>query len=200
MKMLKPFNSFIKEDIWRHFIEVPFHKTKDFIKFAKSNGVPIKFGDSDGVSFVSYFLKTEEDKIKARRLFEEFWNTITECGMGYEFDTAEEAEIGAISLGILGSHMIENGKYHPGATHGEFELALQTLIKKKKVNPVTEEVIVADKKDTITMDIPLLVRIMELSREDIKSDADLHIVVSNMLEMKSKTLTMDDYDKIAKIK
>jgi len=70
----------------------------------------------------------------------------------------------------------------------------------KTFQQFTEAVIVADKKDTVTVDIPLLIRLLELAREDIKNDMDLHKIVTNMLEMKDKTLTMDHYDKIAKIK
>lgn len=49
-------------------------------------------------------------------------------------------------------------------------------------------------KDTITMDIPLFIRMLELAREDIKSDAELHQVVENVIDLKDKVLTMDDYD------
>ena len=58
-----------------------------------------------------------------------------------------------------------------------------------------------DKKDTITMDIPLLIRVLELAREDLKSDADLHRVVEKLIDIRNKgTLTMDDYDFVAKLK
>ena len=59
----------------------------------------------------------------------------------------------------------------------------------------------ADKKDTITFDIPLLIRVLELTREDIKDDADLHRVVERLIDIRNKgTLTMDDYNFIAKLK
>lgn len=59
----------------------------------------------------------------------------------------------------------------------------------------------ADKKDTVTFDIPLLIRVLELAREDIKSDMDLHRVVERLINMRDKgMLTMDDYDTIADIK
>jgi hypothetical protein len=62
-------------------------------------------------------------------------------------------------------------------------------------------VIEADKKDTIIMDIPLMIRVLELAREDIKSDMDLHRVVEKLIDIRNKgTLTMDDYDFIANIK
>ena len=57
-----------------------------------------------------------------------------------------------------------------------------------------------DGKDKVTLDVPLLIRILELSREDIKSDAELHKMVERILDLKNKeTLTMDDYDFISKI-
>jgi hypothetical protein len=58
-----------------------------------------------------------------------------------------------------------------------------------------------DKKDTVTLDIPLLIRVLELAREDIKSDMDLHRVVERLIDMRNNgVLTMDDYDTIAQIK
>ena len=57
-----------------------------------------------------------------------------------------------------------------------------------------------DKKDSVTLDIPLLIRTLELAREDVHSDAELHKVVENLLELKNKSvLTMDDYAYIAEI-
>ena len=62
-------------------------------------------------------------------------------------------------------------------------------------------VIEADKKDTIIMDIPLMIRVLELAREDIKTDMDLHRVVERLIHIRNKgVLTMDDYDFIAHIK
>lgn len=57
-----------------------------------------------------------------------------------------------------------------------------------------------DKKDTVTLDIPLLIRVLELAREDIKSDMDLHRVVEKLINIRTKgMLTMKDYNYIAKI-
>ena len=69
----------------------------------------------------------------------------------------------------------------------------------KKLNKLaTEEV---DKKDTVTLDIPLMIRVLELAREDIKSDMDLHRVVERLIDIRNKgVLTMDDYDFIANMK
>jgi hypothetical protein len=56
---------------------------------------------------------------------------------------------------------------------------------------------VKDKSDKITFDVPLLIRLFEFMREDVKSDVDLHDVVERIVSMKNKgTLTMDDYKSI----
>jgi hypothetical protein len=57
-----------------------------------------------------------------------------------------------------------------------------------------------DKKDTVTFDIPLLIRVLELTREDIKSDIDLHRVVERLIQIRNKgVLTMADYRMIANL-
>jgi hypothetical protein len=63
---------------------------------------------------------------------------------------------------------------------------------------ITEAV---DKKDTVTVDIPLLIRLLEHAREDIKSDMDLHRVVEKLISIRNNgALTMADYDTIVAIK
>jgi hypothetical protein len=70
--------------------------------------------------------------------------------------------------------------------------------KKIKVKKVQEE---ADAKDTVTMDIPLLIRVLEYAREDAKTDMDLHKVVENLINMRGEgALSMDMYNKIVAIK
>lgn len=54
-----------------------------------------------------------------------------------------------------------------------------------------------DPKDQVTLDVPLFIRMLELAREDIKSDEELHKVVERVLALKNQgTLTMDDYPEI----
>ena len=50
--------------------------------------------------------------------------------------------------------------------------------------------------DTVKMDVPLLLRVMEYSKEDAKTDMDLHDVVTNLVDLSKtgETLTMKDYD------
>jgi hypothetical protein len=75
-----------------------------------------------------------------------------------------------------------------------------TLIHSGIVNPAKSNISVKesqDSVDTITLDIPLLTRILEVAREDIKSDADLHMLLTKIIELKNRgVLTMQDYDAI----
>jgi hypothetical protein len=54
--------------------------------------------------------------------------------------------------------------------------------------------------DTITVDVPLFIRLLEYAREDAKTDMDLHKVTENILALSEEgnTLTMDQYDEIVK--
>ena len=55
-----------------------------------------------------------------------------------------------------------------------------------------------DKVDTITMDIPLFLRMLEYSREDASEDMDLHDVTekANVLGKEKGILSMEDYEEI----
>lgn len=58
-----------------------------------------------------------------------------------------------------------------------------------------------DKEDTLTFDIPLMIRMLELAREDVKDDMELHRITERLISIRSKgVLTMDDYEFIAGIK
>jgi hypothetical protein len=51
--------------------------------------------------------------------------------------------------------------------------------------------------DIVQLDVPLFIRLLELSREDIKQDADIHDVAEIVIKMSQKgPVTMSDYDKI----
>jgi hypothetical protein len=51
---------------------------------------------------------------------------------------------------------------------------------------------------TISLSIPLLIRMMEYAKEDAKTDMDLHFVTENMIQLAKtkKSLHMDDYESI----
>lgn len=56
-----------------------------------------------------------------------------------------------------------------------------------------------DKKDTVTFDIPLLIRVLEFAREDLRTDIDLHKMVERLINIRGKgTLTMNQYGRIVK--
>ena len=60
--------------------------------------------------------------------------------------------------------------------------------------PVSEE---TDKKDIICFDIPLLIRVLEFTREDMKSDIQLHNMVERLINMRDNVpLDMTHYDSI----
>jgi hypothetical protein len=52
--------------------------------------------------------------------------------------------------------------------------------------------------DTITMDVPLMIRIMEYAREDAKTDMDLHDVAEKLIKLgtSGRALSMQDYSAI----
>ena len=52
--------------------------------------------------------------------------------------------------------------------------------------------------DTVRMDIPLLIRVMEFAKEDAKTDMELHAAAENMIELSKsdRVLNMDDYNSI----
>ena len=52
--------------------------------------------------------------------------------------------------------------------------------------------------DTVTLDIPLMIRMLEYAREDAKNDMDLHDVTERLIALSQEggTLSMDDYNAI----
>jgi hypothetical protein len=53
-------------------------------------------------------------------------------------------------------------------------------------------------KDTIKLDVPLFIRLLEYAREDAKDDMDLHRVAENAIDLSrfAGTLGMIDYENI----
>ena len=52
-----------------------------------------------------------------------------------------------------------------------------------------------NQRDTITVDVPLFIRLLEYAREDAQTDVDLHDVAEKTISLSAsgKTLTMNDY-------
>ncbi len=55
-----------------------------------------------------------------------------------------------------------------------------------------------NQEDVISLDVPLLIRLLEYAREDAQTDMDLHNVAERLIDMSSEgeTLTMSHYDSI----
>ena len=51
--------------------------------------------------------------------------------------------------------------------------------------------------DIVKLDVPLFIRLLELAREEIKQDADLHDVAEAVIKLsQDDVVTMADYDQI----
>ena len=51
--------------------------------------------------------------------------------------------------------------------------------------------------DIVKLDVPLFIRLLELAREDVKQDADLHDVAEAVIKLSQDGVaTMADYDTI----
>ena len=49
--------------------------------------------------------------------------------------------------------------------------------------------------DIVQLDVPLFIRLLELAREDIKQDADIHDLAQKVIELSSdRPATMADYN------
>jgi hypothetical protein len=65
--------------------------------------------------------------------------------------------------------------------------------------PVKED---GNPQDVVSVDVPLLIRLLEYAREDAKTDMDLHTVAERLIALSQEgaTLTMQDYDTICNTK
>ena len=65
--------------------------------------------------------------------------------------------------------------------------------------PAEQSPVTTDELDVVTMDVPLLIRLFELMHEEVKDDAQLHELTTQLLNI-SKTvdgpLTMEHYNEI----
>lgn len=88
-------------------------------------------------------------------------------------------------------------KKHTGQKTSKSKVPVDPKTGKTLYQKVTSEEVEEDKVDTVTMDIPLLLRMLEFAREDAHEDMDLHDVTERMIALsKEGPLSMDDYDSI----
>jgi DNA-binding ferritin-like protein len=51
--------------------------------------------------------------------------------------------------------------------------------------------------DVVKLDVPLFIRLLELAREDVKQDADLHDIAEAVIKLSQEGVaTMADYEQI----
>lgn len=85
-------------------------------------------------------------------------------------------------------------------TGGKYRVEPVNSTTKKKSQGISENMDMQDSNpaDSVSMDVPLLIRMFEYAREDAKTDMDLHKVTEQLIALSSggKTLSMDDYDTI----
>lgn len=67
-----------------------------------------------------------------------------------------------------------------------------------KLASLDEDVSNNNPTDTVTMDVPLLIRVMEFAREDAQTDMDLHDVAEKLISLSAsgEALGMDSYNQI----
>lgn len=103
----------------------------------------------------------------------------------------------------VNDHVAEGMTTEPSPTQKRLSLLKTVVNKHKEVRvPGSQKKLhseAVDKKDTITFDIPLLIRVLEFAREELSSDVNLHRMVERLINMRGKgTLTMNQYGVIVK--
>jgi hypothetical protein len=90
-------------------------------------------------------------------------------------------------------------------TGAAFKRAESTAMKenKQRIKEAVRKALMgpSNPTDKATLDIPLLIRLLEYSKEDAQTDMDLHKVAENIIALskEGKTLTMSDYNRIVSI-
>ena len=149
--------------------------------YLKSRGINPDFVSKD--TKISHAKSTEFSKWKRDHMFDDPADTVSSVAREKMKSQREEVELDETMT----------------LKHTPTELRQHILNRQKHMTKVLthnglhkEE---TDKTDTITVDIPLMIRLLEYAREDAKTDMDLHKVTERLIEIRSKgMLTMDDYD------
>jgi len=84
----------------------------------------------------------------------------------------------------------QRGRYNSKSKLGKFAAGLARGSMRKRLRE--------DEEDTVTVDVPLLIRLLEYAREDSKNDVDLHEVADKLIELSlsDEVLTMEHYESI----
>lgn len=120
----------------------------------------------------------------------------------------EQANPAYMSDLLNAKELINNAISNPEARHKYFEYIKSLRAKygteysteihkdaSKSVN--SNNINESDNTDQVTLDIPLVIRLLEYAREDAKTDMDLHFVAEKLTALSNKDcLTMADYNAI----
>jgi hypothetical protein len=107
-------------------------------------------------------------------------------------DIVEDAVLNTFlkSRGINPEHVTKNQK----VAHSKMGEFLKWKRDHMFTKPVSED---TDKKDMVCLDIPLLIRVLEFTREEMKTDIELHNMVERLINMRHDVpLDMSHYDEI----
>lgn len=102
---------------------------------------------------------------------------------------------------VVGDTVLDVAKFHAGADDlGTSDIGILVREVLNRLGRDLSEQTEFNPTDTVKLDIPLLLRILEYSKEDAETDLDLHFVAQNLIELgaSGQTLTMQDYEKIIK--
>lgn len=113
-----------------------------------------------------------------------------QAALAIEDDTQQEQALKTVYNALKNKVKSKAGDLYQKARVG---FAKSQDIDSSKLNEVEEE---TDAVDTITMDVPLFIRMLEYAREDASADVDLHDVAENAVSLNKEQdiLSMDDYD------
>jgi hypothetical protein len=165
----------------------------------------------DEVTFAKpkYILKVKKEGVNYKPTIET--DVENEVDVFGEIPIQQIESIYEIKLGECQMGMVEiNVGYKNDFSEGSrFPMFKKVFVRKTDISTLINEIdsknkieknndmINSNPKDTITMDIPLLIRFAELMREDIKTDVALHEIIENLIDIKDKgVLTMSDYESI----
>ena len=78
------------------------------------------------------------------------------------------------------------------------EMNIEKMLEAQLESEVKKLEAPTDETDHVSLDIPLLIRILEHVREGVDNDVEIHDIVERMVSIRQKgVLTMDDYEHIA---
>jgi hypothetical protein len=178
-------------------------------KYIKSLGYDPKVMDFATRS--KYARSNAFKKFKVQHWDDKDPKTATDIKLGEDIEELDEAGTGLLMSYIkakgLDPTLMDGNKKAAYSKSSEFRAFKHKRLKEisgmgergeDMAEGIAEE---SDKKDIVSMDIPLLIRVLEYAREDAKTDMDLHKVVENLIDMRGEgPLTMDHYDSITSIK